>query len=197
MSLQYKKTDDLINDLRKGNQNAYIYLINNHNKTILNYALSLTNDIHLAKDIVQDVFLDVWKDRKKLKPTSSLKNYLFKIAYHKFINQYHKNRTISALERAYVEALDQTFNDSNSELLEQKIALVFEGISNLPKKCKEIFLLSKKEGLTNIEISEYMNISIKTVEGHLTKAYCLLRERVGDQIKFILLLVFGKKSLTI
>ena len=113
------------------------------------------------------------------------------MAYHKFINSYHKNRAVSAFERAYVEVLNETFDETNSELLEKKMALVSEGIEKLPKKCKEAFLLSKKEGLTNMEIAEYMNISIKTVEGHLTKSYILLRESVGDKIKQLLFLLFN------
>ena len=85
-------------------------------------------------------------------------------------------------------------DDSNDTLLERKIAIITKGITRLPPKCKETFLLSKKDGLTNIEIAEYMNISIKTVEGHLTKAYNLLRNSISDQLKglFFLLLKFKK-----
>lgn len=89
-----------------------------------------------------------------------------------------------------MEAIDEAIDDNNSELLQRKIAIVAEGIAQLPKRCKETFLLSKEEGLTNIEIAQYKNISLKTVEGHLTKAYHLLRERTGSQLKNILFLVF-------
>jgi RNA polymerase sigma-70 factor (ECF subfamily) len=56
--------------------------------------------------------------------------------------------------------------------------LLNESISNLPKKCKEVFILSKKDGLTNIEIAEYLNISIKTVESHITQAFKLLKKSI-------------------
>ncbi|WP_211344243.1 sigma-70 family RNA polymerase sigma factor [Flavivirga rizhaonensis] len=52
-------------------------------------------------------------------------------------------------------------------------------------------ILSKKEGLTNIEIVEYMNVSIKTVEVQITKAYTILRKLIGDELRHILFLVFG------
>ena len=194
MSLKFKNLHVLMSHLKKGDEKAYVYLINTHHKMLLNYAASLTNDLDMAKDIVQDVFLDIWKSRKHLPNMQSLKNYMLKITYHKFINQYHKHRAISSLERAYMETLNQTFEDNNTELLDRKIALVAEGISNLPKKCKEAFVLSKKEGLTNLEIAEYMNVSTKTVEGHLTKAYNLLRERVGTKIKHLLFLLFANSK---
>ena len=74
-----------------------------------------------------------------------------------------------------MESLNEIVDEQNTDLLKRKIKSVTEGIVNLPKKCKETFLLSKNEGLTNIEIAEYLDISVKTVEGHLTKAFKLLR----------------------
>ena len=191
MSKKLKKQNDLIFRLKNGEDEAYVFLVKTYNKLLFSYAISLTNDRAMAQDIVQDVFFGIWKDRKKLNTSYNLKNYLFKITYNKFINQYHRNRAISSLERAYMESLNQIVDENNTELLKKKIELVKEGIANLPKKCKKTFLLSKKEGLTNIEIADYLDISIKTVEGHLTKAYQLLRKNIGNQIERILFLMFG------
>ena len=191
MSKKLKKQNDLIFRLKNGEDEAYVFLVKTYNKLLFSYAISFTNDRAMAQDIVQDVFFGIWKDRKKLNTSYNLKNYLFKITYNKFINQYHKNRAISSLERAYMESLNQIVDENNTELLKKKIELVKEGIANLPKKCKKTFLLSKKEGLTNIEIADYLDISIKTVEGHLTKAYQLLRKHIGNQIERILFLMFG------
>lgn len=69
--------------------------------------------------------------------------------------------------------------------------MVRKEIKNLPPKCKEVFLLSKEEGLTNIEIAEYKQISIKSVEGHITKAFSILRSAVGNKTSSILFLMFG------
>lgn len=115
----------------------------------------------------------------------SIKSFLYKSTYNEFINQYHKNRAISILEKVYAKALEATVKDENIELLERKISLLTKGIKILPRKCKETFLLSKKERLSNIEIAEHLNISIKTVEGQITKAYHLLRRNIGTQFKEI------------
>ena len=62
-----------------------------------------------------------------------------------------------------------------------------EEIEKLPPKCKDVFMLSKIEGLTNIEISEHLDLSIKTVEAQITKAYSKLRNRLGEQYKVLFL----------
>jgi len=187
----YKDNIKFIENLKNGNEDAFVHLVTNYHKPLFVYALSLTNDSATADDIVQNVFLKTWEYRKRLNPDYSLKSFLYKTTYNEFINQYNKRRVISRLELAYIEGLNEAIDENNSELINEKIAFINEGISNLPPKCKETFLLSKKEGLTNIEIGQYLNISIKTVEGHLTKAYHLLRKNVGTKLNKILFLLFG------
>jgi RNA polymerase sigma-70 factor (ECF subfamily) len=193
MLSKFDKESVLISHLKGGDEHAYLYLVKTYHSMLSNYAYSLTRDWAMAQDIVQELFLYIWKHRKKLDTIYSLKNYLLKMAYNQFVNAYRKNNAVTALERSYMEALDDAIDDRNSEILKRKIAIITKGISKLPKKCKETFLLSKKEGLTNIEIAEYLNISVKTVEGHIAKAFHLLRARVGAQLKEVLFLLFGIK----
>ena len=195
MSKLYADHSKLILDLRCGNENAYTYLFSFYHKPLFTYALSLTNDDSTAKDIVQNVFLKTWEYRKKLKPEHSIKNFLYKTTYNEFINQYHKNRKISVLERTYMEALYEIAEDSTSEAFEQKISLICDGIAKLPRKCKETFMLSKRDGLTNIEIAAYLDVSVRTVEWQLNKAYNLLRKQVGVQLRSVLFILFKKKPL--
>lgn len=194
MSYPYINNTGIIESLKKGDENAYSYLVKMYHKPLFVYALNLTNDHAQSEDIAQIVFLKTWEFRKRLKPDYSIKSFLYKSAYNEFINQYHRNRALSALEKLYTEALEETIDDSNTELLERKIALVTEGIKNLPQKCKETFLLSKKEGLTNIEIAEHLNVSIKTVEGQITKAFSILRKTASEKMESILFLMFGKRQ---
>ena len=175
MFKRLKKQKDLISRLKNGEEEAFVFLVKTYDKLLFSYAVSLTNDRAMAKDIVQDVFFGIWKDRKKLNTSYSLKNFIFKVTYNKFVNQYHKNKAISSIERVYMESLNELVDEENTDLLKAKIKSVTEGIGNLPKKCKETFMLSKNEGLTNIEIAEYLDVSVKTVEGHLTKAFKFLR----------------------
>lgn len=154
------------------------------------YAHTLTNDHSNAEDIVQSVFVNVWVTRKKINSKFSIKNYLYRSVYNSFIDQYRKNKPVIHLEKKYLEALDSVIENESLDL-DYLIQLLNKEIDKLPSKCMEIFLLNKKEGLTHTEISEHLNISTKTIEGHMTRAFKILSKKLGNKIKPMLFLLFG------
>ncbi len=190
MKNNLSNNSDLILQLKKGNENAYAYLVDTYNHKLCLYANSLTNDISISEDIVQNVFIKVWERRDNLKVDFSIKSYLYKSVYNACINEYKKNQSVTALERKHIEELDRIVEDKDEAALERLIGLVKEAIQELPPKCKEIFLLSKKEGLTNIEISEYLNLSKNTIERQINIAFSKIRENVGSKTDIILFLLF-------
>lgn len=192
--MNYDDTDFLIDQLQKGNERAYVFLVDTHTKRLFGYALTLTNDHAQAEDILQNVFFKAWKQRKKIGIKSSLQNYLFKSVYNEFINQYKKKRSTMILEQKYFASLEKAVNVHDDQSFEGIIARITLEIQNLPPKCRQIFILSKKEGLTNMEISEYLNVSIKTVEGQITKAFGILRERLGVKYKSVFIIIFGHRG---
>ncbi|MDO5968750.1 RNA polymerase sigma-70 factor [Flavivirga aquimarina] len=191
--MNYKNEKLLIEHLKKGEQKAFIYIVDNYNQRLFGYALSLTNDLAMAQDIIQNVFLRTWERRKKIDIKTSLQNYLFKSVHNEFLNQYKKNQSAMLLEQKYFDALEKTTESYENNIFEKIIERVKKEIETLPPKCKEVFLLSRKDGLTNIEISDYLNISIKTVEAHITKAFSILRKTFSEKVDGILFLLFEKK----
>jgi len=183
----------LIKRLQKGDEKAYAYMVDRYNRRLFGYALSLTNDHAFSEDILQNVFLKTWEKRKKLNVHTSLQNYLFKSVYNEFINAYKKKRSTMILEHKYFEGLERAVNIHSEQSFEAIIAQITKEIQNLPPKCQQIFILSKKEGLTNMEISEYLNVSLKTVESQITKAFGILREKLGKKYEMIMFLIFGSE----
>tara|TARA_R110001583_G_scaffold10179_14_gene47392 strand:- start:3167 stop:3766 length:600 start_codon:yes stop_codon:yes gene_type:complete len=181
MKSNFKENSNLIYHLKKGNEQAYSFLVNCYNHKLCVYANSLINDKSLAEDIVQNVFIKTWEKRKFLIADFSIQSFLYKSVYNEYIDQYRKNRSVTILEKKYIEALDSIVEEDHS-VLEKLYVLVQKEVQNLPPKCKKTFLLSKQEGLSNIEISEHLNVSIKTVESHITKAFSLIRERVDQKV---------------
>ncbi|WP_237561838.1 RNA polymerase sigma factor [Flagellimonas algicola] len=176
--------------LSSGDAKAYDFLMDAFYQKLCSYAYTLTKDHGRAEDIVQNVFVEVWTNRKKINPNFSIKNYLYKSVYNEFIDQYRKNKPVIFLEKKYMEALDLVI-EKEEENLDELIKLVNVEIDNLPKKCKHIFLLNKKEGLTHVEISEHLGVSIKTVEGHITRAFKILGEKLGKKVDTILFLLYN------
>lgn len=179
----------LIERLINKDEKAYAFLVDTHYKDLFVYILSLTNDHELSQDIVQNVFIKTWEYRKKLNSSYSIKSFLYKSAYNEFINKYHRNKAISNLEKIFIEDLNSILDYENENNLKEKIDLVYVEIEKLPKKCKQVFLLSKKEGLTNLEIANYLNTSIKSVEAHITKGFSIIRKGIKTKNKVLLFLL--------
>jgi RNA polymerase sigma-70 factor (family 1) len=186
---------EFISSLKRGDSKGYQFLVTSYHQKLCVYANSLTNDPHLAEDIVQNVFMSIWKNRNKLKEEFVIKSYLYKSVYNEFINQYRKNKKVLVLDKKYIDALTYFVEEEDEKSLEKLIYIVKKEIDKLPPKCKQTFLLSKEEGLTNLEISQYLNISIKSVEAHITKAFSVLRKSIGNKVNGILFLLFGNNNL--
>ena len=196
METNFIKDSDLIIALKEGDSKAYTFLVNQYHHKLCVYVYSLTKDNDLAEDIVQNVFMAIWNKRHKLKEDFVLKSYLYKSVYNEFIDQYRKEKSVLPLEKKHFDVLTEIIEDEDVNGIEKLIKLVKQEIENLPPKCKQTFLLSKQDGLTNIEIAEFLNVSTKSVEAHITKAFSILRKTVGEKVNIVLFLLFGIKTKT-
>lgn len=190
----YNDNNVLIDALKNGDEKAYSYLIDTYHHKLCVYANSLVKNIYSAEDIVQNVFIKVWEQRTRLKSDHALKSFLYKLVYNEFIDLYRKNQSLFSLEKSYYDALNSIVFEDDSESFQRVLNVVNKEIQNLPPKCKEVFILSKKEGLTNIEIAEHLDVSVKTVEAQITKAFSILRTSLEEKVKNVLFLLFGKKK---
>lgn len=191
MKIDFINEVTFVKGLKKGDSKAYTYLVETYHHRLCSYAYGLIGDYDLSEDIVQNVFIKIWKQRKKLKDDIDLTNYLYKSIYNGFIDQYRKKRPVFSLEKVHIDTLKVFVQEDSENSLERLITHVKKEIENLPPKCKQAFLLSKQDGLTNIEIAEYLNISMKSVEGHITKAFSILRKTLDGKVNGIFLLLFG------
>tara|TARA_B110000483_G_scaffold21244_1_gene23972 strand:+ start:10919 stop:11494 length:576 start_codon:yes stop_codon:yes gene_type:complete len=181
-----------VEKLKNGDNNAYTLLMNDYYKNLCGYANLFTKDPSKSEDIVQNVFVKIWIYRKKIDPNIPIKKYLYKSVYNEFIDQYRKNKPVISLEEKYLKVID-TIIDDNSLDIEKLMMNVNREIDKLPEKCKRVFILNKKEGLTHNEIAEYLQISTKTVESHITRAFKILNQKLGNKIKNILIIIFDFK----
>ena len=178
-----EKNCQLVAALKQGDESAFTALFTSYSRLLFAYALSLSRDHAMAQDILQNVYLKIWKFRSNLNPKLSIRSFLFKAVYNEFINQYKQKKTISILEQKYMDALNKMYAQSEDVIQKQQIEFINSEIEKLPSKCKLIFKMSKKEGLSNQEISKYLGVSIKTVEGHITNAFRRLKAKLPQRSK--------------
>ena len=166
----------LIKGLKKNDPSAWRQAVERFSDSLYAFALSKCSDHEMASEIVQQVFVKTFENKDKLNPNYSLKSFLYKSTFNKFIDLYRKKKAMSALHEQYYFLLEQL--TSNEDDMSDKLKLMNLKIESLPSRTKEIFCLSKQDGLSNVEISEILDISLKTVEGHITKAFKLLRNEL-------------------
>lgn len=144
------------------------------------YAYTIVRDSDRAKDIVQQVFLTVCNKKDTVQVHISLKHYLFKAVYNASINAVNRDIRHAPLEDYhFAEKADKTSIQAETRQLRQKIT---QSVEKLSPQCKAVFLMNREEGKTYAQISKELNISIKTVEAHMTKALKTLKEELSDLI---------------
>ena len=168
--------EDFIQKLKDGDDDSWRNLVGSYRDKLFSFAYSLSKDYEMSLEIVQQVFVKVYIVRKRLNPKLSIKTYMYKSVYNEFINTLNKKKKIYRLHHNYnfnqinMDEIDPTEN-YNTDKIERINTL----IDQLPKKTKQVFVMSKKRGFSNFEIAEILSIHPKTVEGHITKAFKLLR----------------------
>lgn len=159
-------------------------------------AYKFTKDETIAEDIVQDVFLKVLQKNKNTLLRAKLSTYLYRAVINESIDYLRKNnKTVKEpLLAVHVSSSDnEEPNETYLEYMETRVKLA---VSELPEKCREIFVMSKIQGLKYQEIANELEISIKTVENQMGKAYKILRDKLKDDSKnyhklTLLLLIVG------
>ncbi|MDN5203835.1 RNA polymerase sigma-70 factor [Fulvivirgaceae bacterium BMA10] len=148
------------------------------NFTVLtNIAYSVVKDSDVAKDVVQQVFLKMWRNREGLNVQSSLKNYLHRSVINTSLNHLEKEKRLTEMSEGHTNNLAFAKNDVEQQVVRNEVEMkVKEAVSALPIRCQTVFSLSRFEGLSNKEIADHMDISIKTVENQMGKALKSLRE---------------------
>ena len=144
-----------------------------------------------AENIIQDVFLGLWEKRDSLAFIENMNAYIFKLVKNKCLDHLkHKisqEKYVTNVQFVYeqefslkLQSLENFDVDVASEEKMEKI--IADAIDSLPGKCREIFLLSRYEGLKYREISEYLNLSVNTVETQMSIALKKLRQKLKSYL---------------
>ncbi len=183
--------DDLVS-LRNASMPAFENLYRRYSGKLYNFILKLSGgDRYVAEELVQRTFIKVWETRERIQPDQSFISYLCTISRNMLLNEY-EHQTVKFIYEEYIK-LNLLQEDSSTEkqvdknLLEQYIDRLTE---QLPPRRKEIFILSRKWGLSNKEIAQQLQITESTIETQLSKALAFMKNQLRENYDFIFLLLF-------
>ena len=171
----------LVAKLREGNKFAFEALYEKYSARLYNTIVLLVYDKSLAKDITQSSFMTIWEKRSNLDTEKSFPAYLCTIAR----NMVYKETEKRLLSERFLDSIKQTDADKHFEIDVDTDSLqeyIDELVEQLPSSRKKIYLMSRKQHLTNKEIAAQLSLSEKTVETQLYRALHFLRSKLANEI---------------
>lgn len=180
----------LLARLKKSDKSVFEEIFRKYVELLNEYAYFYVMDLHVAEDIVQDLFVKIWENREKLNIRVSLKAYLYRSTHNSCI-QYLRHKQVSFKHEKSVQSrlsearlMNQFYFESGiNKLFEVEISeQVAESLKKLPPKTAQIFLLSRNKFLKNSEIAEKFKLTEKSVEYHMSRALEVLRNDLKDYL---------------
>jgi RNA polymerase sigma-70 factor (family 1) len=169
----------LMESLRNGDLEAFDLVYKKYGDRLFGFTLSYLKSKEETEELVQDVFLKIWENRKNLKKESSLKSYLFTIAYHNMCRLF-RNRKIHEKYREKIgETGVRSINPEEQYEYQTALEQVDQLIDKLPESQRAIFRKSRREGKSTKEIAVEMNLSPGTVDNQISLALKYLRKQIA------------------
>jgi len=172
--------------VKQNDRSAFDSIFRKYYVQLCRFAYRFLFSQELAEEIVQDVFVRLWLQKNQINISNSLLAYLYTAVRNQSLNEIKKNRIHNFhLKESYKnQSLTEEINQENHNDERLKKALD-EACRSLPPKCREIFELSRKDGLTYEEIAEYLCVSKKTVENQMGIAFHKLRQQLKPILHLI------------
>ncbi len=182
-----EETETILRNIQDGNLQEFEKLFKEYYPLLCHYALRFVKDADQAEEIVQELFCQLWENRKALEIHTSIKAYLYKATYFNSLQELRKrgikNRYVDYFKNHKSEQSQADHFAEENEIYN----IVQRTLSNLPSRCGQIFKMSRFEGLKYREIADQLSISVKTVEANMGKALKVFRKNLKDYVGIIVL----------
>ena len=150
------------------------------------FARTIVKEKALAEDVVEEVFLKLWENRKLLPTIKNPAYYLFVATKHACLNALQKQKRVTSIAWDHVdEQFYFSLSSPETEMMsKENLRLIEDAFSSLPARCRLIFYLVKEENLRYREIAQILDISVKTVEAQMTIAFKRISQQLSKSMPF-------------
>ncbi len=177
-------------------ESQFEQLFKEHFTSLSNVAYAVVKDHDQAKDIAQQVFIKFWDKRDSVNIDDNIKAYLKRAIVNTSLNHIEKVKKLK-LEDDFktLQLIDSDSSEAREKNIVEAEKAIKIAVANLPDKCQTVFSLSRYEGMTNQEISDYLEVSIKAVEKHISRALRELREKLKPYMNLISIIILFEVGL--
>jgi RNA polymerase sigma-70 factor (ECF subfamily) len=168
----------LLARLVAGDDAAYAAVFREWYAPLVRFTETLLRQRDEAEEVVQEVMLELWHRRATIDPTRPVQAWLFRSARNRALNVLRHARVVQHTEPV-VQSLAGAPPPADALVAERDLdAALHEALAELPPRCRDVFLRSRRDGLRNAEIADQLGISVKAVEGLIGRALKALRTRM-------------------
>ena len=169
--LTVSDTEQIIRRLKNEDKSAVDDLFTYYYPRLYHFSKSILKLENGIDDILQEVFVKIWLNRQKIGNPETFNAYIFTITKNEVLNLIRSNlREHTFKDQLFQHAVGEEYQNSAPLEYEEIKTGIEKIVAALPEKRKQVFVLSRNEGLSNKEIAQQLNISEKTVEDHITHA---------------------------
>lgn len=196
MNINTSFESDKFKSFKKGEEAAFKYFYDKYFRRITSFSVQFIYDQDEAENLTQEAFINLWQNRENIESINGIQSFLYTYAKSKCLNLIRhnkvkdkfKNDLLNHKERELdIEVLNSIQFDT-LELTELE-RIINESINDLPPKTREVFIKKRFENKKNAEIAEEMNVTVKAVEAHMTKALKILKTKLSDYLFLIFILI--------
>jgi RNA polymerase sigma-70 factor (ECF subfamily) len=181
----------LIGLIKKQDQDALAEIYDRHWGTLYVHAVKMTHEESEAKDIVQEVFINLWSNAEKLDIKVNLSVYLFASVRNRVLNAIRNKKTREGYIDLFSLYVEQHSYDVIEYINEKELLEAIENvIATLPDKMRTVFELSRKDHKNHREIAEELGISENTVKRQVSNALKILRDKLNKPESLIIAVIF-------
>lgn len=181
---------DLVESLKQGDLTAFNKLYKAIEPKLYAFTYKMLRDKEETEEVVQDVFVKVWEKKHLFDPQQNIESYIFSISKNIVYNRAKRKVYELALKRHIIHQNNISENATDNTIDYQELNQILDKIFDaMPPARKQVFIMSRIEGLSNKEIAVKLNTSISNIENHINKALRGIREIFKNyKITYILLL---------
>ena len=182
VTVQAVSETELVASAQHGDRSAFSELVRIHTRGVFNVVYRMCGDALIAEDAAQETFIRAWQNLSSYHPQTSLRNWLYRIAFNAAMDMLRKEKRIIPTDIDDLPLTDERPGPESQVSQHERTAMVQKAVMSLPDASRAVLVLKEYEGMSYHEIADALDIPMGTVMSRLNYARKLLKEKLEPKL---------------